>query len=90
MEKGIVIGGILFDDRQNTTVTYKRTYKRNAHVRANPHVGMRRNTEADYIFWTITFSDVLSTLPKLTLVGSMVMPICQSVLPVLSVRLRVS
>jgi len=46
--------------------------------------------KGSYIFWTTTFRDELWTLPKLTLVGSMVMPICHSVLPVLSVKLRVS
>src|ERR1700736_1522408 len=45
---------------------------------------------AGYIFWTTTFSDELCTDSKLTLVGSMVMPICQSVWPALSVRLRLS
>ena len=90
MEKGIVIGSILLMIARTPPLLT------NVHTNEMPTRGpsltwaWRRNTEADYIFWTITFSDVLWTLPKLTLVGSIVMPICQSVLPVLSVRLRVS
>jgi hypothetical protein len=42
MEKGIVIGGILLMIARTPALLTNAFYKRNAHARANPHVGTEK------------------------------------------------